>query len=340
MIIAPAGSPVAFMVVSCGQLEESLEFYVGRIGLEAGAVVDWDRDELERLWAPAPAPCARACLLGMPGVEVGRILLIEFAAAARVRVALESSARQFGLANLNFYSADLRAAAADLGAAGYRFWSEPTQHGLTAAVGTPLEVLFDGPDGVAINLVELVTRDPATRIGQMRGYVESLGYTRTGYTPVVTTSHVVRSIRRAREFCERVLGMGALIDEEMGLDRSNAFLRLPRDARTHITFMQGNHMFGKIALAEPLNYECLDLVPRAVAPNLGLLAQGFEVADVEAARRATAALWPQCVGGELLLELPGRDAQRGFVARNPGSGAAHWILQAEPPQAEPPQASR
>jgi catechol 2,3-dioxygenase-like lactoylglutathione lyase family enzyme len=326
MIIAPGGSPLAFMVVSCGHLEESLEFYVGRIGLEAGAVVDWDRDDLERLCAPAPAPRARACLVGMPGLEVGRILLIEFAAASRVRIALESSLRQFGLANLNFYCADLRAAAASLAAAGYPFWSEPTQHGLTAAVGAPLEVLFDGPDGVAINLVELVTRDKATRIGQMRAYVESLGYTRTGYTPVVTTSHVARSIARAREFYERVLGMGALIDEEMALERSNSFQRLPRDARTHITFMQGNHMFGKIALAEPLNYECLDLVPRAMAPNLGLLAQGFEVRDLEAARSATQALGPEWVGGELRLELPGFGARSGFVARNPGSGAAQWIL--------------
>jgi len=327
MIIAPFGSPLAFAVVSCADLEESLRFYVGRIGLEAGPVVDWDRAALEGLWGRAPCDAARACLVGMPGVEVGRIVLVEFAVADRASVALESSARQFGLANLNFYSSDLRAAVANLAPAGYRFWTEPTQHGLTAGVGAPLEVLFDGPDGVAINLVELVTRDPATRIGQMRAYVESLGYTRTGYTPVVTTSHVVRSIQRAREFYERVLGMGALIDEEMALERSNAFLRLPRDARTHITFMQGNHMFGKIALSEPLNYECLDMVPRAEPPNLGILAQGFEVSDLAAAHAAAQALGPGVVGSDLHLTLPGLGSRRGFLARNPGSGAAQWILE-------------
>jgi len=333
VIIAPGGSPLAFAVVSCRQLEESLRFYVGRIGLEAGSVVHWDRAALERLWDPAPAPSARACLVGVPGVGVGRILLVEFATAERSLVALESSARQYGFANLNFYSADMRAAVASFQDAGYRFWSEPTQHGLTSGVGAPIEVLFDGPDGVTINLVELATRDPATRIGQMRAYVESVGYTRTGFTPVVTTSHVVRSIARARAFYERVLGMGALIDEEMALERSNAFLCLPRDARTHITFMQGNHMFGKIALSEPLNYECLDAVPRAEAPNIGLLVHAHEVADLEAARAAARAIGAGLVERDLELELPGLGARRGFLARNPGSGAAQWIVERQPVQA-------
>jgi catechol 2,3-dioxygenase-like lactoylglutathione lyase family enzyme len=333
VIIAPGGSPLAFAVVSCRELEESLRFYVGRIGLAAGPVVHWDRPALERLWDPAPAPSARACLVGAPGVEVGRILLVEFATAERSLVALESSARQYGFANLNFYSADMRAAAASFQGAGYRFWSEPTQHGLTSGVGAPIEVLFDGPDGVTINLVELATRDPATRIGQMRAYVESVGYTPEGFTPVVTTSHVVRSIARARAFYERVLGMGALIDEEMALERSNAFLCLPRDARTHITFMQGNHMFGKIALSEPLNYDCLDAVPRAEAPNIGLLVHAHEVADLGAARAAAMALGAGPPDRDLELELPGFGARRGFLARNPGSGAAQWIIERRPAEA-------
>ena len=76
---------------------------------------------------------------------------------------------------------------------------------MTPEVGTPIEVVFEGPDGVMINLVELATTDPKTRIGQMRAYVEKHGRTKTGFTPVVTTNHVLQSRERGKTFYEEVL---------------------------------------------------------------------------------------------------------------------------------------
>lgn len=333
-IVAPQGSPLAFAVISCERLESSLDFYCDRIGLEAGRVFDWRGAAFERLWSLPPGARARACMLGVGACAVGRILLLDFDAAslppglAREPIQRDAHSRVIGLANLNFYARDLRAAVQDFAAQGHAVWSAPTQHSLDERVGNPIEVIFDGPDHVAINLVELTSRDPATRIGQMREYVEQHGYTKQGFTPVVTTSHVVRSPDAARVFYERVLRMGVLIDDELRAPRVNAFLRLPADGVTHIQFMQGAHMFGKIALSGPRNYleQCEDLRSRARATNIGYLAQAFEVDDLDAAAHECAALGVELAGERSIIDVPSLGLRAQLLVRNPGSGALQWLL--------------
>jgi catechol 2,3-dioxygenase-like lactoylglutathione lyase family enzyme len=325
-IVAPEGSPLAVAVVGCESLPASKKFYVDDLGFDVVAEERWSGPAFERLWALPPGASARAAMLSACGSEVGRILLVEFEAARRERVRDGLPARAYGLFNLNFYTVDAAADTARFRARGLEFWSDPVRYDLGPTAGSPVEVIFEGPDTVAINLVELATTDPATRVGQMRAYVEQHGRTRTGFTPVVTTSHVARSIPSAREFYERVLGMGVLIDEVIHTDDSNRFLRLEPGSRTHVVFMQGNHMFGKIALSEPLNYACEDLAPRAHAPNIGYLAQAFEVQDVGRSLDAARGL-----GARILLEpcevaLPAIGTRLMFSVANPGSGAVQWVL--------------
>jgi len=328
-IVAPDGSALAAAVVGSRSLEASLAFYVDCIGFDAGPVAVWSGADFERFWQLPAGSSARSCLLTANNCAVGRVLLLEFSGAARELVQAVPNSQVIGLANLNFYTADARAAVARLRTQGYRFWTEPTQHSLNAGVGNPIEVIFDGPDGVAMNLVELTSRDPATRIGQMRAYVEQTGYTRQGFTPVVTTSHVTRSVARACEFYEKVCGMGRLFEDVMTADHVNAFLRLPRAGRTKIVFMQGNHMFGKIAVSEPLNYldQCVDLQPTAHAPNIGYLAQIFEVRDLAGSMLAVAACGADVVAGRTRFEVPGLGVRDQALVRNPGSGALTWLLQ-------------
>jgi catechol 2,3-dioxygenase-like lactoylglutathione lyase family enzyme len=332
-IVAPQGSPLVAAVLGCERLAATRDFYCERLGFDAGPETFWRDPVVQVLTASTAVAGARACLLAASGSAVGRILLLEFVGAdgtsiSGERIHRSSDSRVVGLSNLNFYTADIAAAARALAAAGYPMWTAPTQHALTATVGTPIEVLFDGPDGVTINLVELTSSDPTLRIGQMRAFVEQHGYTRTGFTPVVTTSHVVRSMPRARGFYERVLKMGALIDEELANPTSNAFLRLPTNSRTHVTFMQGNHMFGKVALSEPLTYleQCTDLAERAHAPNYGYIAQIFEVDDVASAYWECRAVQAPGLTSVARLPIPGFGVRRGFVARNPGSNALQWIV--------------
>ena len=194
-------------------------------------------------------------------------------------------------------------------------------------MGDPIEGIFEGPDRVPINLVELATKDPVTRVGQMRAYVEKRGYTSAGFTPIVTSSHGVDSSERAMAWYEQVLGMKPLIDEVLGTPESNRLLNLPEDAKTRVVFMQGNHMFGKVVLAQPLNYECESLIDRARAPNIGYLAQAFAVGDLDDAARKCSALRAEVLSGPQRTPWPGAGSVSAMLVRNPGSGALQVLLE-------------
>lgn len=330
-IIAPDGSPLRAAVIGCRDIGKSRAFYRDRIGLAVVADETWSGPDFCRFWKLSPGTSARAILLGQGDEAVGQVLLLEFnlpdGSPPAVEVRDRSVVRAYGAFNLNFYTADIEVAFDGLKKDGFVVWSEPVQHFFGPDVGDPIEGIFEGPDRVPINLVELATRDPATRVGQMRAYVERRGYTSAGFTPIVTSSHGVDSCTRAMAWHEQALGMGALIDETLGTPDSNRLLNLPEDARTRVVFMQGAHMFGKVVLSQPLNYECESLAERARPPNIGYLAQAFAVADIDAAQRKCKALGVEAVSGPRKTAWPGAGAVCAMLVRAPGSGALQALLE-------------
>lgn len=320
-IVAPEGSPLHAAILSVWSLEESLSFYRDQLGMEVlGEADSKGSDEFSDFWGVS-GTASRSALLGASPDPVGRLLLVEFEASTRRQVRDDDIHRAYGLFNLNFYSADIERDSELFKQRGFDFWSDPVRHDFTADVGQPIEVIFNGPDGVAINLVELATRDPATRIGQMRAYVDGHGRTQKGFTPVVTTSHVARDLDEAARFYTDVLDCGILIDEELNSPESNRFLRLAPESRTRVKFIQGNHMFGKIALSEPVNYDCASLIEAAVAPNVGYIAQDFLVRDVGAAVALAERAGATIVRFPTQVSLPGLGTVTSAMVKNPGSGA-------------------
>ncbi|MEQ8509527.1 MAG: hypothetical protein RIF37_12055 [Rhodospirillaceae bacterium] len=326
-IVAPEGSPLSVAVIGVENMEASLHFYRDLIGLTAHAPETWSGEGFEALWHLPQGASANAVFCELPGCPVGRVLLLDFGDVEKKHIRPIDAPRAIGLVNLNFYTDDIRADTKKLQAEGYRFWSEPTFYEMTGSQGAPTEVVFDGPDSVAINLVELTGDDPNTRVGQMRAYVKEHGRTPTGFTPVVTTSHCATDIDKAVAFYEKVLKSGVLIDEILDRPEQNNFLNIPANGRTAVKFMQGNHMFGKIALSMPLNYECRDLVPDAEAPNTGYIAQMFEVKDLGYAERASADLGAEVYAPTGTYKVPGLGEVKGFTVRNPGSGALQMIFE-------------
>ena len=321
------GSCLHTAVVSVADLERSLGFYEKEIGLVPGNISEWSGQVFENYWHLEKGTKARSVSLRGGDDEVGRILLVEFAGSNGRQIRQDGVKRAFGLFNLNFYTQDIRRDYRYFTDQGFHFWSEPVQHDFGPQVGQPIEVVFDGPDGVAINLVQLETEDPNTLIGEMRSFVKSYGRTSTGYTPVVTSAHFVRDIDKAIGFYEHVLGMHIAIDEELNSVESNRFLGLKEDARTRTVFVQGNHMFGKIALVYPVNYDCDDMIPDAVAPNIGYLAQSFSVSDVGLAKKYCLDMGAEIYSDVSEIDLPGRGLCRAFMVRNPGGGALMEIFQ-------------
>jgi len=110
-------------------------------------------------------------------------------------------------------------------------------------------------------------------------------------------------------------------------EASNRAGNRPADARTRSVLIQGDHEYGKIALAQPMNYEVPNLVPDAIAPNIGYLAQSFQVADIAEAAKACAAVDAEVFSPPVEIDLPGRGQCRAMLVRNPGSGALQELFQ-------------
>ncbi len=330
-IIAPDGSPMRAAVIGCRDIDKSLAFYRDRIGLSVLAEELLRGPAFREFWNLNGGGSARAVLLGQGDEGVGQVLLLDFqlpeGSARPVEIRDRSIVRAYGCFNLNFYTADIHRDFEGLKKDGFVLWSDPVQHFFGDDVGDPIEGIFEGPDRVPINLVELATSDPATRVGQMRAYVEKRGYTAAGFTPIVTSSHGVDSCERAIAWYERVLKMKPLIDEILGTPESNRLLNLPEDAKTRVVFMQGAHMFGKVVLAQPLNYECESLIDRAKPPNIGYLAQVFAVTELDEAARQCAAMNVEVLSSPQETPWPGWGLVPAMLVRNPGSGALQMLME-------------
>jgi hypothetical protein len=252
---------------------------------------------------------------------------MEFDAPNRKLVRAPEIHRATGLFNLNIYSSDIERDCEQLKSQGFNFWTEPLRTDFGPAVGEIVEVAFDGPDGIVINLVQLLTEDPKTLSGHILGFISEYGRTPTGFTSVATTSHGVIDMEKAMAFYYGPLHMTLFMDTVLEGAETNRTMSLAEDARTRSVFVQGNHEYGKIALSSPMNYEIDNIVPNAVPPNIGYLAQSFQVGDIDEAASACAAVGAEEFSAPIEIDLPGRGKCQSMIVRNPGSGALQELFQ-------------
>jgi len=323
----PDSTPVSVVIIGVENLDASLQFYADTLGLEVVETLTLQGPEFERHWNLPAGSSARCAFLGHGANPVGRVQLMEFDAADRKRVRPPEIQRATGLFNLNVYSRDIVADVEMLKAQGFTFWSDPVHNNFGPAMGETREVLFDGPDGIVINMIQLLTEDPNTVIGKLVAFIEEYGRTRTGFTAVVTTACGVLDMEKALEFHFGPLKMTIFMETMLKGAETNKAIGLPEDAETRIVFIQGAHEYGKIALSSPLNYEIPNLVADAVPPNIGYLAQSFEVNDLNLVANECIEIDVEIISGPEEITLPGRSLCRAMVVRNPGSGALQEIFQ-------------
>ncbi len=320
-------APVSVVVIGVESLAKSLDFYAGTLGLEVTESRVWQGRDFEQYWQLPSGASAQCAFLAHGADPVGRIQLMEFSEPERKLVREPEIRRATGLFNLNIYASDMARDYEQLKSQGFNFWSEPAHNNFGPAVGETLEAAFDGPDGVVINLIQLLSDDPKTVIGHIIEFIGEYGRTPKGYTSVVTTAHGVRDMEKAVEFYYGPLNMTLFIESVLEGPETNRALCLPEHCRTQSVIVQGSHEYGKIALATPMNYEVPDLTPVAVPPNIGYLAQSFAVDDIDMAAKACAALGAEVFAGPMQLALPGRGDCRSIIVRNPGSGALQELFQ-------------
>ncbi len=134
-------------------------------------------------------------------------------------------------------------------------------------------------------------------------------------------------MEKALAFYYGPLHMSLFIESILEGAETNRALGLPEDARTRSVITQGEHEYGKIALATPINYEVPNLVPDAVPPNIGYLAQSFQIGDIDEMASACAAVGAEEFSAPMEIDLPGRGKCASMVVRNPGSGALQELFQ-------------
>ena len=323
----PDSAPVSVVVIGVENIESSLEFYAATLGLEVIERLTWEGPEFERHWDLPTGSSAKCIFLGHGADPVGRIQIMEFNASDRKLVRPQKIRCATGLFNLNVYTKDIVSDCEMLKSQGFNFWSEPALNDFGPAVGEISEVAFDGPDGIVINMIQLITEDPNTLSGKLLAFLDDYGCTSTGFTAVATTSHGVRDMDRALEFYYGPLKMALFMETTLKSADNNIAIGLPADAETRSVFIQGGHEYGKIALSSPINYEIPNLIPDAVPPNIGYLAQSFQVNDLNLVANECINIDVDIISGPEEITLPGRGLCRAMVVRNPGSGALQEIFQ-------------
>jgi catechol 2,3-dioxygenase-like lactoylglutathione lyase family enzyme len=322
-----ASAPVSAVVIGVENLDASLKFYAETVGLNVAETLTWKGPEFESYWHVPAGTTARCAFLEHGADPVGRIQLMEFDAPDRQLVRAPDIRRATGLFNLNLYTDNMERDYANLKSQGFNFWSVPARNNFGPAVGETLEAAFDGPDGVVINMIELIGDDPNTIIGHIIKFIAEYGRTSTGFTSVVTTAHSVFDMEKALAFYYGPLHMTLFIESVLEGAETNRALCLSEDSRTRSVIVQGDHEYGKIALAVPLNYEVPDLTPAAVPPNIGYLGQSFQVGNIEESASACAAVGAEVFSAPTEIDLPGRGKCASMIVRNPGSGALQELFQ-------------
>lgn len=322
MTLAGAGVPLGFAAIAVEAMDASIGFYRDIIGFDVVAQGRADKDALALLELPDDM-AVETTLLSACGLDIGQILLVQSNALDRKPARRAGDRTTYGLWNINFYVDDIHAVTEELRSK-YVLWSDPVRYQLSEAAGEPIEVVFEGPDAVAINLVQ-PTGGPDTFVGRIKAAADAFGRTRTGFTPISTSAHCVHSVAEARDFYQAICGSTVVLDEHLGRAETNHFLARPHDAIGHTVFLSGDHFFGKLCLNEPLNYTVPDRAADARPDGIGYFAQGFFVPELDRAVQAGLAHGAE-IASRGRMTLPGFEGQQSALLRAPGSGALAWLI--------------
>jgi catechol 2,3-dioxygenase-like lactoylglutathione lyase family enzyme len=329
---AAAGSPLYSALIGTASLADSVTYYRDVVGLDVLAEHRWAGEDLHAHWGIPSGTSADIVVLGSAKAEAGRVTLMDFHGIPRTRIRTEPGQRFYGLVNINFYTDDIEHHTEAHKAKGFHPWTEPIKHAMDPNIGSPTEVMIEGPDGVIVNLVQLRGGAPGSATAQMLSYVrDEFGFNRAGLTPIVTSQQVVPDIDRAIDFYRRVLGMEVFFDTILWSDELNVFMDYPPGSRSRCVFVRGSHSFGKIALIHPLNQEFENLVPKSVPGTIGYFAQSFLVPDLDAALERARAIGTAIYSPPMVASIPGQGTVRTAVVLNGGSGILQELIERPAP---------
>ena len=317
-------SALATAVFGTRDLEAATRFYSDIIGFEVASEVTATDTALTRHWHVPPGKTLRGALLQANGNDIGQILLLEVDGGDVPALRSPEERAFVGLFNINLYVKDIRTTTDMLKREGFTPWADPIIPAEVGPQGTTLELLFDGPDGVIINVVQLYGGDEDTVIGKLRADVEAVRFSARGSTTVATTTHTVADTHDAIAFYRTATGMQPILELDVGSPEANRMMGRPEHGTSHVTLMSSKELCGKVLCSHPTNYSVPNVTERTLLPGAGYWAHSFRIANVDKAIEATRAPVHSPAN---TVDVPGLGPRRAALVRCPGSGALTELIE-------------
>ncbi len=279
----------AYVLISVTDMDQALDLWVSRFGMEVVVRRRGDDPGLSRLWGLAEGDILDQALLVTPGRRQGGIHLVRF---RQPGPAVREGAAPTDLVpkSVDIAVYDIQSRFAELEAAGFKFRSKIGRFETDGIVVH--EVHMNGPEFVNIVFLEMEGKPE---------HVSAKGY---GVAPQVIATTPDNLGEKA--FFEQVLGLdetsyhrfaGPEVERTIGLPPGGAL-----DVRI---FGDSDYDYGRLEIVQYEGVKSKDLYSRATPPARGFLSVTFFVKDIDGVLRRAASL--QQSRGAGAMRAPPRD---------------------------------
>ena len=279
----------AYVLISVTDMDQALDLWVSRFGMEVVVRRRGDDPGLSRLWGLAEGDILDQALLVTPGRRQGGIHLVRF---RQPGPAVREGAAPTDLVpkSVDIAVRDIQSRFAELEAAGFKFRSKIGRFETDGIVVH--EVHMNGPESVNIVFLEMEGKPE---------HVSAKGY---GVSPQVIATTPDNLGEKA--FFEQVLGLdetsyhrfaGPEVERTIGLPPGGAL-----DVRI---FGDSDYDYGRLEIVQYEGVKSKDLYSRATPPARGFLSVTFFVKDIDDVLRRAASL--QQSRGAGAMRAPPRD---------------------------------
>lgn len=283
------------VVFSVSDLESAAKFYQDVAGWDVVFLGSGDA-ALAKHWRLAEGQIIRQALLTNPGNDRGFLRLVAFPGAEQRQMRSNTQTWDTGgIFDVNVRVLDIHEKFAELRKRGWMFYSDPIQFHFGPFV--VWEVLAKGPDGVVIAMVERV-QPPLEGWPDLREL-----------SNIFNSTQIVADFSTSLEFYRDILGFKIYLEHEgPSKEPGPNVLALPHNlaaeiSRKVVILSPDGSNAGSVELIGFDGITGADHSELAVAPNLGILALRFPVADLTAYRQRLAEHGVKPVNGPSTLTI-------------------------------------
>jgi catechol 2,3-dioxygenase-like lactoylglutathione lyase family enzyme len=305
-------SSVREVTISTDKLDESVEFYGKHFGYRAVAEAELDEESWRDTWQLPRGTIARTVLMRVPGYEEGAFRLVQFRPTSKVFIRVPFRPLDTGHTGCDMTVPDLKARLAAMLDDGYNLASPVFSFVPPDTQAMVTEAIALGPTGERLPMVYY----------QQRGYAGPEPTSPT-YAPVVSAFQGIDSDIEQEAAFYTELGLQVTRDRRFDLPEVNEAIGLPHDLRFRsIQLAHPDAPYGRLSLAQFLNYRGRNVSDRSDPPNLGILMVSFRALDLEELIRRLKRLGAYIVAGPKQVQNPIYGSARVITVKRP-NGA--WL---------------